>query len=167
VTTVARTVVDLARHDRYDAIAAADAALHEQLLRPAELDALLASAAGWPGIRQARALLALASDKPESPLESWLRLALHDAGFPKPKPQYWVGPYRADLAWPEVRLIAEADGLGKYDRAEGRREKRRDHAVHVRGWHVERVMFSEVFHSWPATEQRLRRAYLARLRLPR
>jgi very-short-patch-repair endonuclease len=163
LTVVARTVVDLTRHDRYDGIAATDAALYEGLVLRAELDTILAAAAGWPGIKQARDLLALACEKAESPLESWLRLKLHDAGFPKPEPQYWIGPYRADLAWPEARLIAEADGLGKYKDGEGSREKRRDHQVHIRGWHVERVLFSDVFHSWPATEQRLRDVYRARL----
>src|SRR3954452_18345473 len=68
VTTVARTLVDLGRHDRRDAIMAADAALREGLVTPREIDRSLAQAAGWPGVRQARDVLALADPRAESPL---------------------------------------------------------------------------------------------------
>ncbi len=50
-------------------------------MRP-QLDDALAAARGWPGVRRARSVLALASPLAESPLESLVRLRLHDAGFP-------------------------------------------------------------------------------------
>src|SRR5581483_8306231 len=54
VTRPARTLVALARHDRRDAIMAADAALREGLVSRAEIERSLAQAGGWPGVRQAR-----------------------------------------------------------------------------------------------------------------
>ena len=90
VSSVARTVVDLARVSRYDGIMAADAALHESITTRSELARALECQAGWPGVRQAREIVALADGDAESPLESLVRLALHDDGFPPPKLQRWV-----------------------------------------------------------------------------
>jgi hypothetical protein len=84
VSTVARTVVDMARHDRRDGLVVAGAAMHEKLVTREQLRAVLRGAAGWPGVRQARAIVDLADARAESPLESLLRLALHDDGFPAP-----------------------------------------------------------------------------------
>jgi hypothetical protein len=114
LTTMPRTIVDLARHDRRTGIMAADAALREDCVTRTELGAALASARGWPGVRQAREIVSLADGDAESPLESIVRLALHDDGFPPPKLQRVVAGYRVDFLWPEYRLILEADGRGKY-----------------------------------------------------
>lgn len=59
---------------------------------------------------------ALIDPRSESPLETAIRLALHDAGVPAPEPQYEVRTddgyviARLDLAWPTRRLALEADG---------------------------------------------------------
>jgi predicted transcriptional regulator of viral defense system len=63
VTSVARTIVDRARHDRRDGLMAADAALHENAVRMDQIERALQRSAGWPGIRMARDVLALASPK--------------------------------------------------------------------------------------------------------
>lgn len=161
VTTIARTIVDQARHGRRDGVMAADAALRERLVTDEQVRAELAAAAGWPGIRQARQIWDLASPLAESALESVVRLALQDAGFPPPQLQVVIGPYRVDFCWPERRLIIEADGEGKYHDDELRREKRREHYLHVRGWRVIRVMWADVLLDWPLTCARLWRAYTA------
>jgi very-short-patch-repair endonuclease len=163
VTTVARTLVDLARHDRFDAIMAADAALREGLTSPAAIDAALALACGWPGVRRARRVLALASPLAESPLESVTRLVLHDAGFPPPQLQVRIPgtPYRVDMLWPAQRLILECDGMEKYTVAELRREKRRELALRALGYRVERVGWAEIRDGWPVT----RRLLMAALQL--
>jgi very-short-patch-repair endonuclease len=164
VTTVARTIADLARHDRRDAIMAADAALREGLVDPPSLAAQLGRAAGWPGVRQARAVLALADPRAESPLESLTRLALCEAGFPPPRLQAPIPgtPYRVDMLWPSPRLVLEADGLDKYTDAEWRREKRREQRLRALGYRVERVTWDDVVRRWPETRERIRSA----LRLP-
>lgn len=161
VTTAARTVVDQGRHNRRDGIMAADAALRESLVTDEEVRRELADAQGWPGVRRARAVWELASPLAESPLESIVRLAVLDDGFPPPMLQYPIGPYRVDLCWPDKRFIVEADGELKYDRDALRDEKRREHYLHVQGWRVERVMWRDLLGDWPRTSARLWRGYHA------
>jgi very-short-patch-repair endonuclease len=158
VTTVARTLVDLARHDRRDAIMAADAALRADAADRPAIEAALARAAGWPGVRQAREVLAEATPLAESPLESLTRLVLHDDGFPAPRLQVQVGSYRVDMLFDEQRLILEVDGLAKYTDAESRREKRRAQALRALGYRVERVTWDDVVVRWPTTRTWLRAA---------
>ena len=141
VASVARTVVDVARHDRADELARA-----------------LDTAIRWPGVVQAREVVALASGLAESPIESLLRLALHDDGFPTPVPQFPVHGYYADLALPEYGLLLEADGREKYTGDELWREKRREQAMRRDGWWCERVFMSDVLEGWPLTRRRIRRA---------
>jgi very-short-patch-repair endonuclease len=157
-TTVPRTLVDLARHDRRDAIMAADAALRERVLSRAAIDTALANAVGWPGVRQARTVLALASPLAESPLESLTRLALHDDGFPTPELQVWIGGYRVDTLFRDQRLILEVDGLEKYTDEEWRREKRRALRLRALDYRVERVGWDDIVLRWPQTRVWLRAA---------
>jgi len=156
LTTTGRTLVDLARHDRRDAVMAVDAALRESLVTWAELRAALDDAIGWPGVRQARDVLALGDPAAESPLESLTRLALHDSGFPAPALQAQIGRYRVDLLIGESRLVIEADGRSKYTGDELWREKRREHALRALGYRVERVVWSDVVRDWAVTSRRLR-----------
>jgi hypothetical protein len=46
ITSIARTIVDAARHDRRDGLMALDAALHERLITPADIARALAAASG-------------------------------------------------------------------------------------------------------------------------
>lgn len=161
VLDIARTLVDLARHDRRDAIMAADAALREHLVSAAAIEAALNRAVGWPGIRQARDVLALASPLAESPLESLARLALHDDGLPEPELQAVIADpgsgrtYRVDMLLRRQRLILELDGLDKYDQAELRREKVRERRLQALGYTVERLLWEDVVQHWPQTRARL------------
>lgn len=165
VTTIARTLVDLARHDRRDGLLAADAALHENVLSRAEIEVALERASGWPGVRAARAVLQLATSLAESPLESLVRLALHDSGFPAPTLQAEIAvpgrrrPYRVDFLWPQQRLILEADGRGKYTNDELWREKQRENALRMLGYRVERVVWGDIVHRWSTTHALLAAAF--------
>jgi very-short-patch-repair endonuclease len=162
VTTVAWTLVDLARHDADDAIMAADAALCEGLVTPSQIDAELAAASGWPGVRRAREVVALATPLAESPIESLVRLRLHDDGFPPATPQTWIAGYRADLYIEDVNLVVEADGRIKYaaderENDERWREKRREHAIRTAGAEVERVIWADLWgRNWVRASDRLR-----------
>ncbi len=158
VSTVARTVIDLARHDRRDGVIAADAALREGLTSHEELEFVLDGARGWPGVRQARTVCAFADARAESPLESLTRLALHDDGFPAPELQSWIGPYRVDLCWPQQQLVLEVDGRVKYSADALWAEKRREAALRRFGFRVERVIWADVTRYWPSTAERLRSA---------
>jgi very-short-patch-repair endonuclease len=156
VLTVARTLVDLGRHDRRDAIMAADAALREGLVTPAEIATALSRATGGPGVRQARAVLALADPRAESPLESLVRLVLHDDGFPPPDLQRTIGGDRVDMVFDEQRLILEIDGLDKYRLTTMAEEKRRERRLRRAGYRVERLTWDEVVRDWPQTRRWLR-----------
>ncbi len=161
VLTLARVLVELGRRDRRDrrdAIMAADAALREHLVTHADLARALERARGWPGARQAREVLALASPRAESALESLVRLVLHDAGFPPPELQVPIRGCRVDMLWPWARLVLEIDGLEKYTGAERRRERRREKRLRGLGFRVERVTWDDVVSDWPATEALLRAA---------
>ena len=55
-----------------------------------------------------------AEPRAESPLESVLRLRLHDDGFPPPQLQAEIAGFEVDMLWPKQRLVLEADGRLKY-----------------------------------------------------
>jgi hypothetical protein len=159
VTSVERTVLDLARADRRQGIVAADSAVRGLTTRE-RLLAISAECARWPGIAAARGVLELANPKSESPLESLTKLLVLDAGLPMPELQWPVSGgdwyYRLDLCWPEQRLVLEADGLLKYASADVLRdEKRRQVRLSRAGFHVERVMWADVVHRPRATAARI------------
>ncbi|WP_375483207.1 hypothetical protein [uncultured Jatrophihabitans sp.] len=157
VSDVARTLVDLGREDGRDALMAADAALREGVVTVSELERALQLARGWPGTRRAREVLDLVDPRAESPLESLVRLALHDDGFPPPELQVWLGGDRVDLCWPDHGVVLEADGREKYTAderwAEKKREQRLRRRTEVRT--VERVTWSDVTRGWAQTSEQL------------
>jgi hypothetical protein len=92
LTTVARTVIDLARCLSFEAgVAVADSALYGGKATRGELDAVLARCARWPGIQRARRAVAFADPRAESVLESLGRAAFHQAGLPPPDLQVLSG----------------------------------------------------------------------------
>jgi hypothetical protein len=162
VANVARTVIDAARHDARDGLMTADAALRDRLATRDEFAVMIARAAGWSGIRRARQVLSIASPLAESALESVVRLAMHDAGFPTPELQVeFYDPrrdcsYGVDLLLRDRRLIIEADGKGKYTDEELWREKRREGRLRaLTGNRVERVVWADVMSDWTETCERL------------
>lgn len=118
VTVPIRTASDLLRKlwTPY-ALAAADGLAHAGLIDPIELWHYVARLKGYRGIVQARRLADLVEPDTESPGESWTRLRLVDAGFPRPEPQFVIADrhgreiYRLDLAYPEQRVAVEYDGV--------------------------------------------------------
>ncbi|MDT4939903.1 MAG: hypothetical protein QOG80_3574 [Pseudonocardiales bacterium] len=164
LTTPERTAVDLARHDRRDGIMAADAALRENLTTRDALRATVARCAGWPGVTSARLVVDLADALSESPLESAVRLALHESQLPPPELQVGVVDpvsgrrYRVDFAWLRSRVVLEADGRVKYTADELWEEKQRELGLTRAGYRIERVVWSDLGHAWPAAAARIRRA---------
>jgi len=91
LTTEVRTGFDLGRGlPRADALAALDALLRHRSFRREALVRYLDAHPGRRGTAQLRELVALAEPLSESPMESRLRLLLHDAGLPRPVPQHEV-----------------------------------------------------------------------------
>lgn len=120
VTSAARTVIDLARHDGFLAgVAAGDAALHRGLVALDELHAELRAAGSRRGVRTARDVVAFVDGRSESPGESLSRVRMHELALPAPQLQHvvrdrdgFVG--RVDFWWDEARVVGEFDGRAKY-----------------------------------------------------
>jgi predicted transcriptional regulator of viral defense system len=120
VTSVARTVVDMARTSSFRAgVVAADSALRDKQISTAELHSVLTDCRRWCGIQRARQVVAFSDARSESVFESISRVVFHDEGLPPPELQAWVGGEdavigRADFLWRAHRTIGEADGAVKY-----------------------------------------------------
>lgn len=116
VTTRVRTAFDLGRHpERTEALQRLDALMWNRRFDIAEVLELADRSPRLPGISQLRDLLPLIDGGAASPLESAIRLALHDNEFPRPETQYPVldGSRPAaflDLAYPEYGVAVECYG---------------------------------------------------------
>ncbi|MBB3602155.1 hypothetical protein FHT40_001788 [Mycolicibacterium sp. BK556] len=146
VTTPERTALDLARHlPRSEALARLDALAAATGIEP---DASLGLADRYPGdrgVRRARAIAPLTDAGAQSPRESWLRLLLIDAGFPRPVTQIPVsdGYRRAfiDLGWDEPKIGLEYEGgHHQSDRAQFVWDIGRQDLLEELGWLIIRVV---------------------------
>ena len=151
VTSVSRTVIDLARSSSFQAgVAAADSALHRKLLTREDLAPVLLACAGWRRQGQAREVAAFTDARSESVLESISRVAFRDHGLPPPELQVWVGGDegtvgRADFLWREFRTVAEADGAVKYaDPARAVAQLDRDKRLRQAGFEVVHFTWNEI-----------------------
>lgn len=121
VTTLERTIADLARMEPYEwGVAAADAAL------AAKANPLLMAEHAEQGRRKQnngrlRQVLAFADGRAESAAESMSRVSIVRAGLPMPELQFevhfpdrggWVAT--SDFGWPEHRIVGEMFGKKKY-----------------------------------------------------
>ena len=105
-TSVARTVLDLARTLRMEyAVAAADRALCDGL-DPQRLTEGLYRMRRWPGVRAARRAVAFADSRSGSVGESVSRVRIHLDGLPRPELQY-------EIRGPGGLLIATTDFAGR------------------------------------------------------
>ncbi len=144
LTSVVRSCLDLTREMGLDAgLVAADAAVHRRLCTVADLDAGYSALRGRAGLPSGRRLLELVNGSSESPLESISRLAMASA-LPAPRLQARLhaldGRFlaRVDFYWPELGVVGEADGRGKYTDDELWNEKARQERLTDRGLVVER-----------------------------
>jgi len=160
VTTLARTVVDIARTRPLSvSVAMADAALSvKRPDRVTELDLHLEMGrASSYGLARARDAVAFADGRSESAGESLSRVAIHVLGLPAPQLQHEFrdaeGSMFVDFWWPEFNLVGEFDGFGKYLRSEllnGQstadalmKEKRRENRLRALGPSVVRWEWSD------------------------
>ncbi|MDT5340803.1 MAG: hypothetical protein QOD90_6308 [Mycobacterium sp.] len=115
VTSLARTALDLARHlPRDEAVRHLDALAHATGVCP---DDALTVAGRYPrarGLRRAEIAIDLMDAGGQSPKETWLRLLLIDAGFPRPRTQIRVSDGAAsafiDMGWDEPSIGVDYDG---------------------------------------------------------
>lgn len=94
---------------------------------------------GFHGSRRARTALGLVRVGADSPPETFLRLALADAGLPEPELQAPIDPAdprspEADLAYRTLRLCLQYDGAGHRTPEQQTRDARRERYAAARGW---------------------------------
>lgn len=148
VSSPVRTALDIACWYRLgQAMPALDALASATRFDSLEAQALLERYSGRRGIRSARKALSLIDPGAQSPRETWLRLLLIDAGFPRPQTQIPVrddsGGIIAylDMGWPELRVAVEYDGeQHRTDRRQYTWDVRRLELLERQGWLVVRVV---------------------------
>ena len=140
---------------------ASDSALRDTVL--ARFGGAAGRRADPAGAAQLATAIALTDPRSESPLESWSRAVLLEAGVSRPRLQLPVRGesgrwYRADLGWPEQRVLGEADGLVKYtELAALHAEKRREDDLRRAGWVVVRWTWAELVRNPSGVVARLAR----------
>ena len=150
VTTPARTWRDLAGVLTPPALLAVT---DQFLARWVTRDELARHLQGRPtgrGSARARDVLPIADPRAESPMESVLRWLVHDAGLPAPELQHVVRDDagsllgRADLAWPDRRVLVEFDGDVHRERDVFVNDLRRQNRLVAAGWTVLRFTSADV-----------------------
>jgi hypothetical protein len=123
VTSVARTVVDVARTAPFEqAVVVLDAALAKELVDGQQLAEALLRVVGWSGAPAARRAVGFAEPGAASVGESRSRVAIMRAGLPRPVLQWEVRDGsgllvgRTDFGWPALGAVGEFDGEIKYGR---------------------------------------------------
>jgi very-short-patch-repair endonuclease len=150
VTTPARTWRDLAAVLEPPALLAASDQLLDGLASRRELQEELLRRPSGRGCARARRVLPVADPRAESPMESVLRWLVHESGLPAPELQYVVqdadGVFlgRADLAWPQQRVIVEFDGNVHRERDVFVNDVRRQNRLIAAGWTVLRFTSADV-----------------------
>lgn len=142
--------VDLARHaGAMTGLVLADAVAFRPGGRE-QLGAALADIGAWTGSGRVAWSVRHCDPDVESPLESVGRCAFLRAGLPLSLSNVWVGEFvpevRLDHYWPQHRVGAEGDGVGKYLLADPaaaiRKEKERE-------WLLQRMGIRLVRYTWP------------------
>jgi Protein of unknown function (DUF559) len=174
-TTACRTVIDVARKSSFmEAVVLADSALYERYTSKTELRRVLAGCPHWPGTAQASEVVEFASGLAESVFESCARVVFREQELPAPELQVHIlgreGTViaRADFLWRRYGVIAEADGLLKYDT--GQRaiaERQRDRLLQEAGYEIIHFTWKELFADPARVARRIREAFARQLRLSR
>jgi very-short-patch-repair endonuclease len=158
-------VADLARTLPFiDAVVVADAAIRMRQTRKTELSRVIADCGGWPGVEQARQVVAFSSGRSGSALESCARVVFDAFGLPPPELQAKVvsgmrvdaegkvtavdefHEYKVDFLWRDRKTVAETDGLMKYDTGQiAIRQLQRDRLIREAGYQVVHITWKELF----------------------
>ena len=167
VTTPVRTAVDLARRYPLDtAVAAVDALARATRLEVAEIEHAVRQYPGRQGQGRALKAISLVDRGAESPRETWLRLIVVRAGYPRPTTQLPVyNEYGAligvvDLGWRGPKIAMEYEGKHhRMSRERFDKDVRRIDELLEQRWIVIRVTAMD---TQATVERRLRQAWAAR-----
>lgn len=145
VTSLPRTAFDVARRRPLSvAVERLDALSNSAPLDCSQVREIVARHRGVRGVRQVSRVLDLHDPGAQSPKETWLRMLVANAGFPRPRTQIPVrcsgGTYYLDMGWEEMKLAIEYDGdHHRTDRAQFARDIVRLEELANQGWIVIRV----------------------------
>lgn len=164
VTTVERTAFDLGRRGRIgQAVARLDALANATEFKLENVARLAARHRHTRGLRQLERALDLVDAGAQSPKETWLRLLLINAGFPRPQTQIPVprpdgrSPYFLDMGYRELMLAIEYDGeQHRTDRPQFAWDVERLEYIQQVGWTHIRVLAD---HRGPEIIGRVQRAW--------
>jgi very-short-patch-repair endonuclease len=166
VTTPERTAFDIGRRGTTGrAVAGLDALAAATDFKVRDVEELAGNHRHTRGLRQLELALDLVDAGAQSPKETWLRLLLINAGFPKPRTQIPVlgadgfPRYFLDMGWEDIRLAVEYDGDQHWtDRWQFAKDVERLEYVDRIGWttirvvagHRPRDVIRRVQHAWDA-----------------
>jgi very-short-patch-repair endonuclease len=147
VTTVARTLVDLAAVLTVDDLARA---CHEAGIRhaatPSDVEAVLARRPTSPGAANLRRILRGDVHVTLSVLERRFLARLREAGLTLPETNQPAGDRRVDCRWPAHRLTVELDGYRyHHSRHAWEQDRRREREARARGDEFRRYTYADVF----------------------
>lgn len=132
----------------------AESAIRQGLTTWTELERYLIAHArrGRNGSAGLRELIAARAGEPGVPLSDFSRLVsnlLAEAGLPRPKLEYRITNPRgelvmqADLAWPELKMVWELDGLQwHFGRSDVERDRRKRNEAKALGWRIQEILWS-------------------------
>lgn len=148
VTTPTRTAFDIGRRDRLDrAVASLDALAAATNVTADDVAGLAREHPGARGLPQLRRALELMDSGAGSPRETWLRLLLIRAKYPRPTTQIPViSPdglrrYYLDMGWEDRRIAVEYDGdHHRSDPVQFANDIRRLADIDELGWRLVRVV---------------------------
>lgn len=148
VTSPARTAFDIGRRtvSRLQAVQRLDALMNATDVKVSDVDAVTAEHPGVRGLIRLRRVLPLVDGGAESPQETRTRLALIDAGLPKPRTQiklfdeYGDFVARIDMGYEDLRVGIEYDGPQHWtDPSQRARDIDRNVGLADLGWTIIRV----------------------------
>jgi very-short-patch-repair endonuclease len=147
VTTVPRTLVDLAKYLSLDALARA---CHEAGVRygttPKAVEAVLARRPTSPGAKKLRKVIHGDVHVTLSKLEAHFLELLRNADLPLPVTNRPAGSHRVDCRWPEHGLTVELDGYRFHNsRHSWEQDRHREREARARGDDFRRYTYGDVF----------------------
>jgi very-short-patch-repair endonuclease len=147
VTSVARTIIDLAEYLSPDSLSVViDRALQEQRVCLEDLHECYERVGRWRGRKlfkpiKENLLYRPMHSKAESGLERRIEKIVQSPDLPAPKPQYPVRAngsyYRLDFAYPKFKIAIEVDGFANHrERTSFVNDRRRINNLLVAGWKI-------------------------------
>ncbi len=148
VTTPERTAFDIGRRGALGrAVAGLDALAAATGVTAHDVREMAAAHRRTRGLRQLETALDLVDAGAQSPRETWLRLLLINAGFPRPRTQIPVlgadgfPRYFLDMGWDDVMLAVEYDGGQHWtDPSQYANDVTRHEYIGRLGWTIVRVV---------------------------